>query len=103
MGIRIVAWAANFGHMTDSGGGVPGSLPTAAQSIFEEGVVLLFICFNKDNHADFLQIQIPVTKLAARGVWNHDLAEILYRNCRLPEWNRCDTLALVAACRLGED
>ena len=43
-----------------------------------------------------------MTKLASRGVWNHDLAEVLYRNCRLPEWNRCDTLALVAACRLGK-
>ena len=99
---RIVGWGANFGHMTDSGGGVPGSLPTYAQSIFEEGVVAPLIRFNKKNHADILQIQVPVTKLASRGVWNHDLAEILYRNCRLPEWNRCDTLALVAACRLGE-
>ena len=35
---RIVAWAAMFGHMTDIGGKVPGSLPTDAAQIFEEGI-----------------------------------------------------------------
>lgn len=80
---KLIGWAANFGHMTDTGGSVPGSLPTAGSSIFEEG------------------IQIPVTKLASRGRWNNDLVELLYRNCRLPEWTRCDTLALVAACKLA--
>jgi N-methylhydantoinase B len=34
---RLMAWAAMFGHMTDVGGKVPGSLPTDATSIFEEG------------------------------------------------------------------
>ncbi|KAJ7650399.1 5-oxoprolinase [Roridomyces roridus] len=80
---KLIAWAANFGHMTDNGGAVPGSLPTGAMSIFEEG------------------IQIPVTKVASRGVWNEALMELLYRNCRLPEWNRGDTQALVAACTLA--
>lgn len=79
----VVAWAANFGHTTDGGGAVPGSLPTAAKSIFEEG------------------IQIPITKLASRTVWDQSLLNIIYRNCRLPEWNRADTLALVAACKLA--
>jgi N-methylhydantoinase B/oxoprolinase/acetone carboxylase alpha subunit len=69
--------------MTDGGGAVPGSLPTAATTIFEEG------------------IQIPITKLASKGVWDHSLLNILYRNCRLQEWNRADTLALVAACKLA--
>ncbi|KAJ6494693.1 5-oxoprolinase [Mycena vitilis] len=80
---KLIAFAANFGHMTDNGGAVPGSLPTGALSIFEEG------------------IQIPVTKVASRGVWNEPLMELLYRNCRLPEWNRSDTRALVAACTLA--
>ena len=69
--------------MTDNGGTVPGSLPTAASSIFQEG------------------IQIPVSKLASKGVWNTALVEVFYRNCRLPDWNRSDTLALVAACKLA--
>ncbi|KAL8950592.1 MAG: hypothetical protein Q9222_003372 [Ikaeria aurantiellina] len=47
---KLIAWTANFGHMTDVGGHFPGSLPCAATSIFEEG------------------IQIPVTKIASRGV-----------------------------------
>ncbi|HHQ14613.1 MAG TPA: hydantoinase B/oxoprolinase family protein, partial [Chromatiales bacterium] len=35
---RLISYAAMFGHMTDIGGKVPGSLPTDAQQIFEEGV-----------------------------------------------------------------
>ena len=70
--------------MTDVGGSVPGSLPCAASSVFEEG------------------IQIPVTKVASKGVWNSDLMEVIYRNVRLPEWNRSDVRALVAACEIGQ-
>lgn len=70
--------------MTDVGGSVPGSLPCAASTIFEEG------------------IQIPVKKIASKGVWNDDLLEVIYRNVRLPEWNRADVRALVAACEIGE-
>ena len=70
--------------MTDVGGNVPGSLPCAASSVFEEG------------------IQIPVTKVASKGVWKNDLLEVIYRNVRLPEWNRCDVHTLVAACTLGQ-
>ncbi len=80
---KLIAWTANFGHMTDVGGSVPGSLPCAAHSIFEEG------------------IQIPVTKIASKGVWNMDLMEVIYRNIRLPEWNRSDVRALVASCDIA--
>lgn len=79
----LIAWTANMGHMTDVGGSVPGSLPCAASSIFEEG------------------IQIPVTKIASRGIWNEDLMEVVYRNVRLPDWNRGDVRALVAACTIA--
>ena len=34
---RHMAWAAHFGHLTDIGGRVPGSLPNKAREIFEEG------------------------------------------------------------------
>ncbi len=80
---KLIAWTANFGHMTDVGGSVPGSLPCAANSIFEEG------------------IQIPVTKIASKGDWKMDLMEVVYRNVRLPEWNRSDVRALVAACNVA--
>ena len=80
---KMIAWTANFGHMTDVGGAVPGSLPCAASSVFEEG------------------IQIPLTKIASRGKWNEELLEVIYRNVRLPEWNRGDLRALVASCELA--
>jgi len=51
---RLISYAAMFGHMTDVGGKVPGSLPT-------------------DLH-----------------------------NCRMPNWNRSDFNALVAAIRTAE-
>ena len=35
---RLIAYAAMFGHMTDVGGKVPGSLPTDAGEIFQEGI-----------------------------------------------------------------
>ncbi len=81
---RIVAWAAMFGHMTDIGGKVPGSLPTDAAQIFEEGV------------------QIPPVKIIRKGVLNEEILELILRNCRMPEWNRSDFNALVAAMRLAE-
>ena len=81
---RIVSWTAMFGHMTDNGGKVPGSLPTDAQQIFEEG------------------IQIPPVKIIRGGELNTELLELLVRNSRVPEWNRSDFNAIVAALRLAE-
>ena len=80
---KLIAWTANFGHMTDVGGSVPGSLPCAASSIFEEG------------------IQVPITKIATRGVWNNDMMDLICRNVRMPDWLRSDVRALVAACEIA--
>ena len=77
---RHIAWAAMFGHMSDNGGSVPGSIPVAAQTIFEEG------------------IRIPPTKLYKKGVLQSDLLELILHNVRTPQWNRFDLNALVAAC-----
>ena len=81
---RIAAWAAMFGHMTDVGGKVPGSLPTDAAQIFEEG------------------IQVPPVKIIHKGEVNQEILELILRNCRLPEWNRSDFNAIVAALRLAQ-
>lgn len=35
---RHIAWSAMFGHMSDNGGMVPGSIPIKAESIFQEGI-----------------------------------------------------------------
>ena len=76
---RHVAWAAMFGHLTDVGGRVPGSLPTDAHMIFEEG------------------IQIPPVKIYHRGEVNQEVLNMCLRNTRTEEWNKSDFNAIVAA------
>jgi N-methylhydantoinase B len=78
---RLIAWAAMFGHMTDVGGKVPGSLPTDARTIYEEGVTT------------------PPVKIYRKGVLNEDVLAILLHNCRLPHWNLSDFNAITAALR----
>lgn len=78
---RHLAWTAMFGHMSDNGGMVPGSIPISAKTIYQEG------------------IRIPPTKLYKKGELQHDVLELILHNVRIPEWNRFDLNALVAACR----
>jgi N-methylhydantoinase B len=78
---RHIAWAAMFGHMTDIGGKVPGSLPTDARQIYEEGIV------------------VPPIKIYKGGELQDDLLKLILHNCRLPHWNHSDFNAIVAACR----
>ena len=78
---RHIAWAAMFGHMTDVGGKVPGSLPTDARTIYEEGVTT------------------PPVKIFKKNVLNEDVLKILLHNCRLPHWNLSDFNAITAALR----
>ena len=78
---RLVGWASQFGHLTDVGGMVPGSMSINASSIFDDGV------------------QIPCIKLYARGVMNTDLVDLLCRNSRQPDWYRSDLMAIITACR----
>jgi N-methylhydantoinase B len=81
---RLIAWTSMFGHMTDIGGKVPGSLPTDARQIFEEGIV------------------VPPTKIFKNDELQSDILNIILHNCRLPHWNRSDFNAIVAACRLAK-
>ncbi|MCO4811992.1 MAG: hydantoinase B/oxoprolinase family protein [Gammaproteobacteria bacterium] len=78
---RHIAWSAMFGHMSDNGGMVPGSIPIKAETIYQEG------------------IRIPPTKLYKKGKLQSDLLELILHNVRTTEWNRFDLNALVAACR----
>lgn len=78
---RLINWAAMFGHMSDVGGKVPGSLPTDAKSIYEEG------------------IRIPPLKIYRNGELNKDVLDLILHNVRMPSWNRSDFNAIVAACR----
>jgi len=77
---RLIAWSAMFGHMSDNGGMVPGSIPIEATTIYQEG------------------IRIPPTKLYKKGVLQTDILELILHNVRTPQWNRFDLNALVAAC-----
>ncbi|MEM9009646.1 MAG: hydantoinase B/oxoprolinase family protein [Pseudomonadota bacterium] len=81
---RLVSWAAMFGHMTDVGGKVPGSLPTDAKMIYEEGLI------------------VPPSKIFKGGAVNEELLNILLANTRMPEWNKSDFFAIIASLRLAE-
>ena len=37
---ELVGWSSQFGHQMDAGGRLPGSLPTGATTIFEEGIII---------------------------------------------------------------
>jgi N-methylhydantoinase B len=78
---RLVGWASMFGHMSDVGGKTPGSMPTDARTIYEEGVV------------------IPPFTLYKAGQLNEDALRIILSQVRVPDWNRADLNGLVAACR----
>ncbi|KAL4809453.1 Hydantoinase/oxoprolinase-domain-containing protein [Aspergillus unguis] len=78
---RLIGWASQFGHLTDVGGIVPGSMSINASSIFDDGV------------------QIPCIKLYAKGAMNTDVVDLLCRNSRQPDWYRSDLMAIIAACR----
>ncbi|MFN7272127.1 MAG: hydantoinase B/oxoprolinase family protein, partial [Gammaproteobacteria bacterium] len=78
---RIIAWSAMFGHMTDVGGKVPGSLPTDGTTIYEDGIV------------------VPPTKIYKAGKLNEDVLRVVLHNCRLPHWNLSDFNAITAALR----
>ncbi len=81
---RVINWSAMFGHMSDIGGKVPGSMPTDSHQIYEEGIV------------------IPPLKIVKKGELQRDILNLILHNCRTPEWNETDFNAILAACRLGE-
>lgn len=80
---RLVAWTAMFGHQSDIGGKVAGSMPIDARAIFEEGV------------------RIPPVKIYAKGVYNEDLIKLIMHQTRKPDWCAADLNALIASCRVA--
>jgi len=81
---RHLCWSAHFGHMTDIGGKVPGSLPIDAREIFEEGVA------------------VPPVKIFRKGELQADIMSIVLRNSRMPHWNKGDFNGVIAACNMAE-
>ncbi|QYE33787.1 hydantoinase B/oxoprolinase family protein [Polymorphobacter sp. PAMC 29334] len=80
---RMIGWTAMFGHQSDIGGKVAGSMPIDAHSIFEEGV------------------RIPPVKIWRKGVYNEDLITLVMHQTRKPDWCRADLNALIASCRVA--
>ena len=80
---RLLAYTAMFGHQSDIGGSVPGSMPIGASSIFEEGV------------------RIPPVKIWKKGEYNEDLMKLVMHQTRKPDWCQADLNALIASCRVA--
>jgi N-methylhydantoinase B len=79
----VVAFVQAFGHHDDIGGAVPGSMPSHATSVFEEGLM------------------VPPIKLWSEGVPNRAALSILTRNSRMPESLAADLDAECSACLMG--
>jgi N-methylhydantoinase B len=80
---RPVAFSAAMTHHQDVGGMSPGSVPTNATEIYQEG------------------IRIPPLKFMERGVLNETLMKMLRLNVRLPDSFTGDLNAQIAACEIG--
>ena len=80
---EVVAFVQAFGHHDDIGGAVPGSMPSHARSVFEEGLM------------------VPPIKLWDRGVPNEAALRIMTRNSRMPDSLAGDLDAECSACLMG--
>jgi N-methylhydantoinase B len=79
----VVAFVQAFGHHDDIGGTVPGSMPSHATSVFEEGLM------------------VPPIRLWQGGVPNEAALKIMTRNSRMPESLAADLDAECSACLMG--
>ena len=80
---RLIAYTSMFGHMSDIGGMVAGSMPIDATSIFQEGV------------------RIPPIKIYKQGAYNEEVVRLIMHQVRTPDWCKADLNALIAACRVA--
>lgn len=86
---RLVAWSANFTHVTDIGGIDPGGMCPRATEVFHEG------------------LRIPGIKIAERGRFRWDIMEALLNMTRDPGMTSLDLRSEIAAnnvakTRIGE-
>lgn len=80
---EVVCFVQAFGHHDDIGGATPGSMPSAATSVYEEGLM------------------VPPIKLWDQGVPNQAALRIMTRNSRMPESLAADLDAECSACLMG--
>ena len=79
----VVAFVQAFGHHDDIGGACPGSMPSGATSVYEEG------------------LSVPPIKLWDAGVPNQAALRIMTRNSRMPDSLAADLDAECSACLMG--
>ena len=79
----VVAFVQAFGHHDDIGGACPGSMPSSATSVYEEGLM------------------VPPIRLWDKGVPNEAALKIMTRNSRMPESLAADLDAECSACLMG--
>jgi N-methylhydantoinase B len=80
---QVVAFVQAFGHHDDIGGCCPGSMPSGATSVHEEG------------------LSVPPIKLWDKGVPNKAALRIMTRNSRMPDSLAADLDAECSACLMG--
>ncbi|GAB3433619.1 hydantoinase B/oxoprolinase family protein [Phycicoccus ginsengisoli] len=80
---EVVAFVQAFGHHDDIGGAVPGSMPSNARTVFEEG------------------LSVPPIRLWDKGVPNRAALRIMTRNSRMPDSLAADLDAECSACLMG--
>ncbi len=81
--LEVVAFVQAFGHHDDIGGAVPGSMPSDATSVYQEGLM------------------VPPIRLWDAGVRCEQALKIMTRNSRMPDSLAADLDAECAACLMG--
>lgn len=81
---ELICYCWSFIHSTDVGGAVPGSISYPHREIFQEGVI------------------IPPTRVGTENQWDERVLRLLLANSRIPDLNRGDLNALLAALNVGE-
>ena len=79
----VVCFVQAFGHHDDIGGAVPGSMPSWATEVYQEGLM------------------VPPIKLWDAGVPNEAALRIMTRNSRMPDALAGDLDAESSACLMG--
>ncbi|GAA3764899.1 N-methylhydantoinase B [Spinactinospora alkalitolerans] len=82
-GPEVVAFVQAFGHHDDIGGACPGSMPSGATSVYQEGLM------------------VPPIRLWDRGRPNEAALRIMTRNSRMPDSLAADLDAECSACLMG--
>ncbi|MEO1019164.1 MAG: hydantoinase B/oxoprolinase family protein [Pseudomonadota bacterium] len=83
VGGHTVALTASMAHHIDIGGMQPGSIPTNATDIFQEG------------------LRIPPMQLVRQGKMDQALLALIRRNVRMPDTLEGDLNAQISACRIA--